>query len=146
MFVAEKAAVFQQQGIGGKVVPQLLDQFLFAVVLAADGQGHFNVRAQFHQADFADLREGAVTTATTAAAKVRVVGRRVGHVQNRAIDTHQAQAMIEAAWRLRGGQRTDHRVKDASDRFYSQALSGLAQIAPRGCFVAGRIRRACLKT
>ena len=43
--------------------------------------------------------------------------------------------MIEGARRLRGGQRFDHQVKDASDRFHAQALSRLAQVATRGCFV-----------
>ena len=66
---------------------------------------------------------------------MRVVSRRVRHVQNSAVDAHQAQVVIEAAERLRGGQRFDHRVKDASDRFHSQALSCLAQVATRGCFV-----------
>ena len=48
MCVAEKAAIFQQQGVGRKVVPELLDQFLFAVVVAAHGHGDFDVRTQFH--------------------------------------------------------------------------------------------------
>ena len=89
MCVAEKAAIFQQQGVSRKVVPELIDQFLFAVVVAAHGHGNFDMRTQFHQADLADLREGAVATATAAPAKVRVVSRRVRHVQDSAVDAHQ---------------------------------------------------------
>jgi hypothetical protein len=77
MCVAEKAAIFQQQGVGGKGIPELLDQFLFAVVVAAHGHGDFDVRTQFHQADLADLQEGAVAATAATAAKVRFVGRSV---------------------------------------------------------------------
>ena len=44
MCVAEKAAIFQQQGVSRKVVPELIDQFLFAVVVAAHGHGNFDMR------------------------------------------------------------------------------------------------------
>ncbi len=116
--------VFHQQGVGRKVVPELLDQFLFAAVVAAYGHGHLDVRTQFHQADLADLREGAVAAAAATAAKVRFVGRCVRHVEHGAVDAHQAQAVIEGAWRPRRGQRFDHQVKDALDRRHPTGLAG----------------------
>ena len=57
MRVAEKTAIFQEKGIGRNTIPEFLDQFLLAVMIAADGHGNFDVRAQFHQTHFAHLRE-----------------------------------------------------------------------------------------
>ena len=81
MRLAEKTAIFQEKGVGRNTIPEFLDQFLLAVMIAADGHGNFDVRAQFHQTHFADLREGAVTTTAAASAEVCLISRRVRHVQ-----------------------------------------------------------------
>ena len=84
---------------------------------------------------FRRLREGTVATATAAPIKMPLVNRRVRHVQDGAVNAHQAQVVIEGTQRLRGGQRFDNQLKDLSDRFHSQALTCLAEVATRGCFV-----------
>ena len=73
MCVAEKTAIFQQQGIGRNMIPEFLDQFLFTVVVATHGHGNLDVRTQFHQAHLPELREGTVATTAAAPAKVRLV-------------------------------------------------------------------------
>jgi len=40
------------------VVEQLTRQRLLTVLIAANGEGHFDVRPQFDQTDLADLRKG----------------------------------------------------------------------------------------
>jgi hypothetical protein len=48
----------------------LFHELLFAVLPAADGHRQLGMRAQFHQADLADLGEGAVAASAAAAPKV----------------------------------------------------------------------------
>ena len=51
------------------MLPQLPREGLFAVAIAADHQSRFDVRAQFHQADLADLQKRPRTTASRSAAE-----------------------------------------------------------------------------
>ena len=104
-------------------------------MVTAHGHGNLDVCAQFYQADLPELREGTVAATAAAPAKVRLVSRRVRHVQDGAVDAHQAQVVIEGTQRLRGGKRFDNQLKDLSDGFHSQAMTCLAEVASRGCFV-----------
>lgn len=62
-FIAEKISVFDQQGIVGHRLPKLLDQLLFGVMPATINKCKLNMRSQFDEAHFANLREQAISFA-----------------------------------------------------------------------------------
>ena len=124
------------------MVPELIDQFLFAVVVAAHGHGNFDMRTQFHQADLADLRESAVATATAAPAKVRVVSRRVRHVQDSAVDAHQAQIVIEGAGVCGVASGLTTRSKTRRTGITPKRCCASHRLLREGVLSPGRMRRA----
>ena len=81
---------------------------------AFDHEGYFHMGASLHQAQFAYLREGAVATRTRVPAEGGGVGRRIRHVQDRAVESHQPPTLVEGSRCLRRGQRADEPLEQAA--------------------------------
>jgi hypothetical protein len=124
-----KPAILQKQTVGRQFVPQFPDQGLLGVVVAANGQGHFDVRAHFHQTHLPQQREGAVPSSPTAAAEVVGIGRGIGNVLDCSVDGHESKPLVEGSGRTRCGQRPHDLLEHRSNRFDAQALTTFTQAA-----------------
>src|SRR5262249_49558711 len=85
------------------------------------------VGAGLDQAEFADLREGALAAPARGVAEGGRVGLGVGDVVNGAVEADQPEALVEGAWSVRAGQGSGQALKEQADRRRAQTLAGLAQ-------------------
>ena len=89
------------------------------------------MRPQFDQAELADLREGAVAARPgRRAAEGGGIGGRVGHIEDDAIDAHQAESPVETAGGIGPGQRANDLLEQVSHRGDAQALPSHTQAGP----------------
>ena len=92
-----------------------------------DGMG-----ATLGQVDAFDLGEGTRPPPAVVAPERGGVGRRVGHVLRGPVDGHQAQAIQEGPFRLRGGQRAAHPVEQGHQRPGPQLIASVGERTRRG--------------
>ena len=94
-------------------------------------EGELDVGPQLDQAELADLREGPVAARPgRGPTEGGGVGVRVGDVEDRAIDAHQAEPAVEGPGRLGLGQGMDDLLEQVADRGDAQASPGHAQAGP----------------
>ena len=92
---------------------------------------------QLDQAELADLGEGPVAARPgRGAAEGGGVGGRVGDVEDRAVDAHQAQPAVERPGRLGPGQRADDLLEEVPHRGDAQPLPGHAEAGAMGRLLA----------
>ena len=100
-------------------------------------QGDFDMRPQLDETELADLREGALPARPCrGAGENGCVGRRVGDIEDRAVDPHQPQVVVERPRRSRPGQGSNDLGEQMPHRCHAQPLTGDAEAGAMGRLLA----------
>jgi hypothetical protein len=130
--VAEEIAVPQQQHALLQPAQQVIGHGDFANVDGLDQVAVQHVGAGFAQTEDAGLWVGTLGAAGLGLAKDTGVVGAVGNIDDEAIQSHQAQAVVKRTGRFGGAQQTDDRAGEITQDGHPQAVASLAEGAAAG--------------
>jgi hypothetical protein len=142
-FVAEEAAVPDQEHARPEVVQQRADHRRLAVAQRLDRQAADGVRAQLTEGQQPDLREGPLGPARRGAAEGACVVRGIGQIERGAVEAHQPPASVERPDRLVSGHGASGLKEQVPQGGDAEPAAGLGEggVGRLG-LVAGRVESA----